>query len=500
MRYPYPYFIRKQGFGASVRDKRIAADSSARRYLPHFGISTGESYSYDANGNMTSRTEGGVTYTQNFDAENRLTSVISHQSSVVTSFKYNGDGNLVAKLVGNVATYYIGGVYEVEVTNTTITKKTYYYPAGGAIRVEDFNNSANSGVFYILKDHLGSASVTLDSSGNSIAEARYYPFGETRFSTGTIPTDQRFQGQREVSGLGGLMQFGARFYLPYLNRMVQPDTIVPEPGNPQSLNRYSYVNNTPVNATDPTGHETCYDTGIEIGQGGISQADCWAYGADKWIRGLDVPPPVAGGGYSSPISGGDNPTGVWALVNIWLETLDSKAGNLGKELVDFFTELDQCARAPKMGPVGDCARSGHRIRIIVENRGAPMQTDALNLTVAISPEVLLKATQSYEDLLLTAGEFGHEIEHLRQGPLVTGSIYAEVSAYKVQYQLYESMGFDMQGLTAEENDPDLVNSWWGNATPLLWSELIRTPIRNGYPTMPICRILCPGLPYPGIRR
>jgi len=32
-------------------------------------LTTGESYSYDANGNMTSRTEGGVTYTQVFDAK-----------------------------------------------------------------------------------------------------------------------------------------------------------------------------------------------------------------------------------------------------------------------------------------------------------------------------------------------------------------------------------------------------------------------------------------------
>ena len=38
-----------------------------------------------------------------------------------------------------------------------------------------------------------------------------------------------------------------------LGRFISPDTIVPEPGNPQALNRYSYVLNNPLRYTDPTG-------------------------------------------------------------------------------------------------------------------------------------------------------------------------------------------------------------------------------------------------------
>jgi deazaflavin-dependent oxidoreductase (nitroreductase family) len=51
----------------------------------------------------------------------------------------------------------------------------------------------------------------------------------------------------------------ARYYGVYLNRWIQPDTIVPEPGNPQSLNRFSYSYNNPVRYTDPTGHKPCSD-------------------------------------------------------------------------------------------------------------------------------------------------------------------------------------------------------------------------------------------------
>ena len=41
---------------------------------------------------------------------------------------------------------------------------------------------------------------------------------------------------------------------PTLARFIQPDILVPNPGDPQSLKRYSYVRNNPVRFTDPSGH------------------------------------------------------------------------------------------------------------------------------------------------------------------------------------------------------------------------------------------------------
>jgi RHS repeat-associated protein len=51
----------------------------------------------------------------------------------------------------------------------------------------------------------------LNDDGMVHSEARYYPYGVTRWSSGTLPTDYRFTGQREESGLG-LYQMGARWY------------------------------------------------------------------------------------------------------------------------------------------------------------------------------------------------------------------------------------------------------------------------------------------------
>ena len=46
----------------------------------------------------------------------------------------------------------------------------------------------------------------------------------------------------------------ARYYLPEVGRFISADTIVPEPGNPQSYNRYTYGFNNPVKYSDPSGH------------------------------------------------------------------------------------------------------------------------------------------------------------------------------------------------------------------------------------------------------
>ena len=47
----------------------------------------------------------------------------------------------------------------------------------------------------------------------------------------------------------------ARIYGPKLGRFLSADRIIQDPYSTQSLNRYSYVFNNPLNATDPTGEE-----------------------------------------------------------------------------------------------------------------------------------------------------------------------------------------------------------------------------------------------------
>jgi hypothetical protein len=53
------------------------------------------------------------------------------------------------------------------------------------------------------------------------------------------------------------MYFRARYYSPLAGRFISADSIVPEAGNPQALNRYSYALNDPLRYIDPSGHGYC---------------------------------------------------------------------------------------------------------------------------------------------------------------------------------------------------------------------------------------------------
>jgi len=115
-----------------------------------------------------------------------------------------------------------------------------------------------SGLQYFLTDHLGSTVAITDSNGTLTSQQRYLPFGGTRTNVTTpnsLGTDFGYTGQRQLDeGMGGLMDYKARFYSPMLGRFVQPDTFIPDASNPQAWNRYSYANSNPIIYNDPTGH------------------------------------------------------------------------------------------------------------------------------------------------------------------------------------------------------------------------------------------------------
>jgi len=127
-----------------------------------------------------------------------------------------------------------------------VTKYYYFNSQRVAVR--------RGGVLHYLHgDHLGSTSLATDASGAKVSRVLYYPYGETRYSEGALPTDYQYTGQRHETGFG-LYDYNARYYDPLLGRFISADTVVPEPSEPQDLNRYAYVRNNPLRFVDPSGH------------------------------------------------------------------------------------------------------------------------------------------------------------------------------------------------------------------------------------------------------
>jgi len=83
-------------------------------------------------------------------------------------------------------------------------------------------------------------------------------------------TDFTYTNQRSyMADTGfGLMDYHARFYSPYLNQFIQPDTVIPDLTNSQAWNRYTYVSNNPVKYIDPSGHLYSYTTSVRLTDGG----------------------------------------------------------------------------------------------------------------------------------------------------------------------------------------------------------------------------------------
>lgn len=279
------------------------ADAAHVHAVTH--LDSQERYRYDANGNMIRRISGGVTYLQRFDVEGRLRVVRNTTSGAVTTIGYDAEGMRVWQSNGITTTVYVGDLLEITLGPSSRVTRTYYYAGGQriAIRVHDGEYAP---LYYLHGDHLGSTSLAThgqtevlytclylplmvkDCAGScggsggggseplqpegpvyilppgwpepgtvvEASETRYTPYGEVRTAGAAVAglTDFTYTGQ-QVDLDTGLMFYNARWYDPVLGRFVSPDPLVPSPGNPQGLNRYSYVYNRPLVLRDPSGYD-----------------------------------------------------------------------------------------------------------------------------------------------------------------------------------------------------------------------------------------------------
>ena len=234
-----------------------AGDSSAG---PHAVKTAGKlAFTYFVTGAMKSGNGRTLTY----DGENRLTGII--RGNDTTQFIYDPDGNRVEKIVNGHSTTYVGKLYEC--TDGVCTR---FISIPGLLIASVRDNT--TAVTYYHPDRLGSTVATTDSSGKKLDELRYGPFGDDESTKVSASITRRYTGQ-SLDLSTGLYYYQSRYYDPLVGRFTSTDPTVALPGAPQNLNRYSYVSNNPVNATDPDGHMAWF-VPIVIGavMGGVQAA------------------------------------------------------------------------------------------------------------------------------------------------------------------------------------------------------------------------------------
>ncbi len=178
---------------------------------------------------------------------------------------------------------------------------TTLYIFAGSQRIAAVTSSLQpraSSVRFYHGDPLGSSNVITAGSRALVELAENTPYGSLSHHEGSANVPQKFTGKRLDTT--GLYFYEARYYDPTLGRFIQADTIVPVPGDPQALNRYSYVRNNPLRYTDPTGHswKKFWNSFAGAFVGAVVTVLTAGAGAPLWIAAM------AGGMMGGALSGG----------------------------------------------------------------------------------------------------------------------------------------------------------------------------------------------------
>ena len=180
-----------------------------------------------------------------YDANNRQRWSANLDGSSAESTVFDGAGQRLATIIS-------GSITSISV-----------YDAMGNL-VAEYGQSTSNGTQYIVNDHQGAPRVVTSAAGNVISRHDYLPFGEELGSGVGMRTpgqgygaadgiSKKYAGmETDATGMAHTLwrkydQFSGRWTTtdPYGGSMTVAD--------PQSFNRYTYVNNDPVNSVDPTG-------------------------------------------------------------------------------------------------------------------------------------------------------------------------------------------------------------------------------------------------------
>ncbi|MFZ1869129.1 MAG: SpvB/TcaC N-terminal domain-containing protein [Steroidobacteraceae bacterium] len=243
--------------------------------------STAYEYVYDANGNMTSRQGGSITWS----SYNYPTSVNDSAVSQSVSFSYGPDRTPwfeeTQTTIATELAYHVGGLFDIVTSQGVTDYRHYIYAGNEPVAIVSRESNGSNPIYYLLTDHQGSIAAITNSAGGVVVGESFTAYGNRRNpstwsgapSTAdliTIASVSRhgYTFQDSMAGLMGLNDMVGRVQDAITGRFLSADPTIPDPSDPQSYNRYSYTINNPLTYTDPTGFtsfEDCWDDDCESG-------------------------------------------------------------------------------------------------------------------------------------------------------------------------------------------------------------------------------------------
>jgi RHS repeat-associated protein len=298
------------GTGDPGRSAAYTYDSLGRLFTAKTAGSTqyptwGLSFTYDRYGNRTAQTvTAGSGYNSSLTvnpANNQITSpaftydaggdVIAVPSPLSATYTYDGEEcNTGYTGNGNTATYTCDGnhLHVKKVVTGTNAVTTVTIRSGGQVIAEYDNGAAVSSptreyiygsnllatvtgstegsggtIIYQHRDHLSPRLYT-DVNGNDVGEQGTFPFGEVWYNNNTTSNWVFTSYERDAES--GNDYALARSYSNNQGRFLAPDPLEGSVDDPQSWNRYAYVENDPINLDDPSGQSFWKELGFGIAE------------------------------------------------------------------------------------------------------------------------------------------------------------------------------------------------------------------------------------------
>ncbi|CAD0303778.1 hypothetical protein CFBP8129_04980 [Xanthomonas hortorum pv. gardneri] len=195
--------------------------------------------SYDESGNLLS--DGSRTYV--WDDRDRL-SQIQQGGTTIASFSYDALGRRTAKTEGGTSTQYL---YD-RLDTVQETQGTTVNPILTGLGIDQrYARNDTSGRTYFLTDQLGSTRLLTNAAGSAVQRYDYDPYGTTTQSSAAYTNPYQYTGREKDAS--GLYYYRARYYRPQWGRFISEDPIQLFAGP----NSYAYVGANPIGLIDPLG-------------------------------------------------------------------------------------------------------------------------------------------------------------------------------------------------------------------------------------------------------